>query len=319
VAELTEEPLRRLGVVYPAQGPPEDLTAFAVGVEKLGLGQLWLVEDCFLSSGMILAASALAVTSRIRVGVGLLPVPLRNPALAAMEIATLARSHEGRLTIALGHGVRAWMDQVGALPTRRLSALEEYVAALRALLAGEPVSVSGDFVALKEVALEMPPASAPDLLVGTTGPRGLDIGERVGDGVLLPEGCGPDFVRWAREGRDAMRRCVVYAWLAVDDDPDVAAAAAFPALQHWAASEHYPFPRELAGLTGPPAPVPHAELGELAARVAIAGDPAACAAGIANLFAAGATDVILVPQGRDRFADLERVVREVRPGFLAPD
>jgi alkanesulfonate monooxygenase SsuD/methylene tetrahydromethanopterin reductase-like flavin-dependent oxidoreductase (luciferase family) len=40
----------------------------------------------------------------LQVGVGLLPVPLRNPALAAMEIATVARLFPGRFRPGLGHG-----------------------------------------------------------------------------------------------------------------------------------------------------------------------------------------------------------------------
>ena len=48
------------------------------------------------------------------VGVGLLPVPLRNPALLAMELATVARLWPDRLVATLGHGVLEWMGQVGA-------------------------------------------------------------------------------------------------------------------------------------------------------------------------------------------------------------
>ena len=49
----------------------------------------------------------------VRVGIGLLPVPLRNLALAAMEIATLARLFPDRFVPAIGHGVLDWMGQVG--------------------------------------------------------------------------------------------------------------------------------------------------------------------------------------------------------------
>jgi len=41
-------------------------------------------------------------------------VPLRNVALTAMEIATLARLFPGRLTAGIGHGVQDWMGQAGA-------------------------------------------------------------------------------------------------------------------------------------------------------------------------------------------------------------
>ena len=49
----------------------------------------------------------------VGVGIGLLPVPLRNVALTAMEIATLDRLFPGRLVPGVGHGVLDWMGQVG--------------------------------------------------------------------------------------------------------------------------------------------------------------------------------------------------------------
>ena len=84
-----------------------------------------------------MAASALAATREVTVGIGLLPAAMRNPALAAMEIAGLARLHPGRFAAAFGHGVEPWMRQIDARPANRLAALEETVAAVRALLAGE--------------------------------------------------------------------------------------------------------------------------------------------------------------------------------------
>jgi alkanesulfonate monooxygenase SsuD/methylene tetrahydromethanopterin reductase-like flavin-dependent oxidoreductase (luciferase family) len=162
---------------------------------------------------------------------------------------------------------------------------------------------------MRDVELELPPETAPDVLVGTTGPRGLDIAARAGDGVLLPEGCGPDCVRWALNGRPSMRRCVVYAWLAVADDRDAAVAALSPAVSGWAVSEHYPFPREAIGLPGAPTALEDGTLSDITRRVCVAGDAAACAEAISDLFASGATDVILAPQGAGGIEQLEAVAR----------
>src|SRR6476619_2764621 len=92
-----------IGVVFPAGAPVELLPDFARRAEESGLEELWVVEDCFLSGGMTMAATALAATGKLRVGIGLLPAPVRNPAIAAMEIATLANLHPGRFTVAIGH------------------------------------------------------------------------------------------------------------------------------------------------------------------------------------------------------------------------
>jgi alkanesulfonate monooxygenase SsuD/methylene tetrahydromethanopterin reductase-like flavin-dependent oxidoreductase (luciferase family) len=307
--------LARLGAVHGAFSPPEELSGYARAVEALGFGHLWVVEDCFLAGGLALASSALAVTERLRVGVGLMPAPLRNPALAAMEIATLARVHPGRFTATFGHGVRSWMDQVGALPGKRLAALEETVAVVRALVAGESVTLEGSYLTIRDVELEMPPSVVPDILIGSTGPRGIALARDIADGLLLPEGCGPDFVRWAGgEGGDAPK-LVVYAWLAIDEKRSEAIARVAPAVERWAASEHYPWPRELAGLGQAPAQVPDAEISPLAARVSVAGTAHDCALSLQGLFDAGADRVILVPQGPDALRELAQVASEVAPAL----
>ena len=62
---------------------------------------------------------ALAVTERLAVGIGILPAVARNPAITAMELATLAGLAPGRVVAGIGHGVQEWMAQVGWGWTRR--------------------------------------------------------------------------------------------------------------------------------------------------------------------------------------------------------
>jgi 5,10-methylenetetrahydromethanopterin reductase len=313
--------------VYPARGAPEDFLAFAAQVEELGFAHLWVVEDCFLTGGLTLAASALAITETLNVGVGLMPVPMRNPAAAAMEIATLAGAHPGRFTATFGHGVASWMRQIGAAPKNRLAALEETVQVVRLLLAGQTVTRHDTYVNLDRVTLELPPSVAPSVLIGSTGPIGLQLAGRVADGALLPEGCGPEFVRWAIEQMTAHaerpdtatagRHCVLYSWLALDDSPERALSWLLPALEKWATSPHYPHPRALAGLDTLPADgagqLERNTLAELAARSAVCGDPATCAGAIAALHDAGADEIMLVPQGPDGPSQLSAFVERVVP------
>ncbi|MGL5860204.1 MAG: LLM class flavin-dependent oxidoreductase, partial [Phycicoccus sp.] len=105
-----------VGVVLRPQVSVEHQPAHVSQAVAAGLEEVWLWEDCFLAGGIAASATALAasVTSQLRVGLGLMPVPLRNPALVAMEVAALARLHPGRFVPAFGHGVLDWMAQVGA-------------------------------------------------------------------------------------------------------------------------------------------------------------------------------------------------------------
>ena len=94
-----------MGVVFRPQSPPEALRGVVEAADAAGVDELWLWEDCFLEGGLTTSAAALAWSERVHVGIGLLPVPLRNPAVTAMEIATLARMFPGRFWPGLGHGV----------------------------------------------------------------------------------------------------------------------------------------------------------------------------------------------------------------------
>lgn len=199
-----------LGAVFLPQLPPERLRDMARAADEAGLDELWLWEDCFLESGIASAAAALAWTERLRVGVGLLPVPLRNVALTAMEVATLHRLFPDRVAVGVGHGVQDWMAQVGARVESPVTLLREYLTALRALLRGERVTVAGRYVLLDGVALDWPPPSAPAILAGAVGPRSLRLSGEFADGTILTAGTSPGGVRRARglvaEGRAAGHR-----------------------------------------------------------------------------------------------------------------
>jgi len=214
-----------LGIVVRPELDPESLADHARRAERAGFSELWLWEDCFQSGGIAMCATALAATERITVGLGVMPAPARNAAFVAMEIAALARLHPGRFHAGLGHGVDDWMRQVGAKPASQLALLEETVAAVRALLAGETVSVEGRYVRLRGVALDHPPATVPPVSVGVRGPKSLELAGRVADGTVIDWLSSADYVRWARERIDAGRsdagrtdphRLTVYACTASD-------------------------------------------------------------------------------------------------------
>ncbi|QYC38787.1 Phthiodiolone/phenolphthiodiolone dimycocerosates ketoreductase [Nonomuraea coxensis DSM 45129] len=209
----------RLGVMFDRGLPPERLVPFARELDDSSADDLWVVEDLGWAGGLTSAATALAVTSRLRVGIGITPAPLRNPMLLAMELGNLARLHPGRLAAGIGHGVREWMRQVGAAPASPLSLLEETITSVRALLRGETVTLEGREVRLDGVSLVHPPATVPPVLAGVKGPRSLALSGRVAEGTILPEGVGPAQLTALREtiGAGDGHEVVMFTFLGVGD------------------------------------------------------------------------------------------------------
>ncbi|MFF4358468.1 LLM class flavin-dependent oxidoreductase [Streptomyces sp. NPDC001604] len=284
-----------LGAVFRPQLPPERLRDVARLADESGLEELWLWEDCFREGGISTAAAALAWTERLRVGVGLLPVPLRNVAITAMETAALHRMFPERAVVAVGHGVQDWMGQVGARVESPVTLLREHLVALRALLGGERVTTEGRYVRLDDVALDWPPAGPVPVLAGATGPRSLRLAGEAADGTILTASTTADGVRRARrlidEGRESAGRTdphQVVVYLLTATGPDAAAR-----LRAELADE---------GLESVP------DLG-------VAGDAGAVAKAVQRLADAGADRVILQPTGDE--PDPEGFVRfaaqEVRP------
>ena len=178
--------MTRLGVVFLPQLAPERLREVAEAADEAGLEELWLWEDCFFESGIASASAALAWTERVRLGIGLLPVPLRNVAITAMEIATMQRLFPGRVRVGVGHGVQSWMGQVGARAGSPLSLLREHLTALKALLDGQEVTTSGRYVKLDRVKLDWPPARRPSCSRVPLGLSRCDYRESSPTGRSLP-------------------------------------------------------------------------------------------------------------------------------------
>lgn len=179
--------------------PARAVTEFAQRLEAGDVDQLWIIEDCFYTAGVSLAASALAVTERLQVGFGILPAVARTPAITAMELATLAQLAPGRVIGGIGHGVQEWMEQMGVRTPHPVATLAEVIDTVRRLLRGERLTVDGRHVRHTDVQLDRPPDVVPLVLAGVRGPRSLEMAGRVADGLVLADPATPAHVRDALE------------------------------------------------------------------------------------------------------------------------
>jgi alkanesulfonate monooxygenase SsuD/methylene tetrahydromethanopterin reductase-like flavin-dependent oxidoreductase (luciferase family) len=229
----------RVGCVFRPQYAPETLGSAARAADAAGLDEMWLWEDCFATGGISTAAIALANSDRMSVGIGVLPVPMRNVALTAMEIATLERAFPGRVRVGVGHGVQDWMRQIGVKVASPMTYLREYLVCLRALLRGETVTYAGRYVSLSNVCLEWPPNPNIELLAAATGPRTLQLSGELATGTIISSGTSPDTMReslghinsgLARRSAPGPHSVAVYIVCATGRD---AHADALRELQHW--------------------------------------------------------------------------------------
>lgn len=187
-----------IGACFHREHMPSAVIDQARVAEAAGYDEFWVIEDCFYTAGVSLAGAAMAATESIGVGIGIMPTVARNPAVTAMEIATLAGLSPGRFHAGLGHGVQAWMAQMNERRASPLTMLEETIEVIQRLLVGERVTTSGTYVSLTDVALELPPVQKPPVSAGVRGPKSLAIAGRVADGTILADFVNPAYVTWTK-------------------------------------------------------------------------------------------------------------------------
>ena len=316
---MTTSTTPALGVMLPRALPADRIVPFARRAEEVGLDEVWVVEDLTFHGGIALAATILATTSRIGVGIGILPAATRAPSTAAMEAGTLAAIHPGRLQLGLGHGMPSWMRQIGVWPASPLAMLEETTTAVRSLLHGDRVTTTGRYVQVDDVALYAPPPVAPPVLLGVRGPRSLEVSGRAADGTILDMPVTPEYLALARASIDAGResagaavppehRVVAFAHGVVHDDAALARSVARPglgvlALPDWAVHvDPLPFADELRALareTASPEAFAAAVPDEWVDALTVTGTPSDVRDRLSLLGEHGVSSVVLAPVSPD--------------------
>ncbi len=318
----------KLGLVLGSAMPPEQLLPAAKEADGCGLDELWFTEDCFFTGGISGAAAALAATTRIQVGLGVVSAMLRHPALLAMELATIGRAFPGRVIAGIGLGVPAWLRQVGRLPRSPVGAMAECVTAVRQLLDGERLDRAGGEFSFADVALTHPVAGHLPIYLGVCGPRMLRLSGEIAAGTILSAGAGVRYVTWAREqiekGRAAAERAdahriTAFALYAVGQDRRRAREEVRAALAMYMAAGGVDAITDAEGISDALGAMLRQGGADVVARempeswideLSVCGTPEDCARRIAKFYEAGADSVALFPVQADRVQQVVRATAE---------
>jgi alkanesulfonate monooxygenase SsuD/methylene tetrahydromethanopterin reductase-like flavin-dependent oxidoreductase (luciferase family) len=135
----------------------------------------------------LVQSTALAVAGGdLEVHTGVYLLPLRHPVAVARQIATLAQLAPGRFVFGCGIGGedRAEVLACGVDPSTRGRRMDEALHVLRALLAGERVTYTGEFFDVRDVAVLPAPTRPVPVIVGGRSAVALRRAGRYGDGWL---------------------------------------------------------------------------------------------------------------------------------------
>lgn len=213
--DLPQHPFR-FGVSHGGVSSRREWIAAVRRAEDLGYSTVFISDHFTEKLAPLPALVAAAEHTGMRVGTLVLANDFRHPAVLAKEAATLDLLTEGRLELGLGTGwARVDYQRSGIAmdpPGVRVERLQEAVAVLKGLLAGEEVSFHGRHYRVEWQMAPLPVQQPhPPLIIGGGGRRMLRLAGReadiVGLSVALPQGTGEELNREVgAAGGDALSR-----------------------------------------------------------------------------------------------------------------
>ena len=314
--------------------PVAKLVSLAQLAESLGYETVWIGDSHLIwrEAYVTLTACALA-TQRVRVGSAVTNALTRDATVTASGFQSLQELVPGRMILGIGLGDSA-VRTVGAKPAT-LKTLEAVIDEIRHLQRGETVPRDGATLRL----LAASPATEVPIYIAGSGPRLLELGGRVADGVIMLVGVDPAFIEAGvaaiRRGEAAAGkppgsvRVVLWTPCAIGGDP----ASLALVKSHIARIIIRPLPVELHPVEQDVARKIKAEYDyykhmavksdhgslvpdTLVPRWALAGDPARYADTIRRATALGVHEIAIipyVPPASDRATVLTTFAKDVMP------
>lgn len=170
---------------------------YAKYAEAKGFEAVWQAESRLVRDAIVPMAAYAAVTTKLKVGSGVINNWTRNIGLLAATYLTLDDLAPGRVICGIG----AWWDplakNVGIDRKKPLTAMKETVLTMRKLLNMERVTFHGEFVNVDGIELDVvhgrrEPRNVP-LMIGATGDLMMELTGEIADGAVLNYCVAPEY------------------------------------------------------------------------------------------------------------------------------
>src|SRR5919197_1013066 len=170
---------------------------YAQMAEERGFEAVWQAESRLVREATVPMAAFAAVTSRIKVGSGVINNWTRNIGLLAATFLTLDGLAPNRIICGIG----AWWDplasNVGIKRRKQLTAMRETVEVMRRLLNMERVTFHGEFHHVEGIELDVvhgrrEPRHIP-IMIGATGDQMMELTGEIADGAVMNYCVPPEY------------------------------------------------------------------------------------------------------------------------------
>lgn len=171
--------------------------AYAQYAEQRGFEAVWQAESRLVRDAIVPMAAFAAVTSRIKIGSGVINNWTRNIGLLAATFLTLDDLAPDRIICGLG----AWWDplarNVGIERKKPLKAMRETIEVMKRLLNMERITFHGEFHHVDSIELDVvhgrrEPRNVP-IFIGATHMGMMELAGEIADGVVLNYCVPPEY------------------------------------------------------------------------------------------------------------------------------
>lgn len=238
---------------------PDVIVEEARRAEAEGFPSAWSVHFSRGVDALSVMAVAGTQTSRLDLGVGIVPTYPRHPLALAQQAATTQALCRGRLTLGVGVSHRPVIEGMHGIPYASPAAyMREYLSVLTTLLRNGEVSHRGEFFQV-EGGFTVPGTSSVSVVVGALSPKMVQVAGELGDGLVtwlaglrtLDGHIVPTLHKAAASAGQPQPRVVVAVQVAVCDDADAARSKAEEVFARYAGLENYQRLLEREGVASP--------------------------------------------------------------------
>lgn len=182
---MSDTPRFRMAMTLPAaSGLVSDSIALAQRLESLGYDDIWLADAGGLDA-LTLTPMLLEKTQRMRIGIAVVPVYTRTPAVLASTFSVIGQAYPGRFAPGLGTSSHTIIENWHGLSFEKpLTRIRETVALLRTMLAGEKTNFIGKTLKSKGY-VQMPSDPPVPIYLAALRPNMIETAAEIADGVIL--------------------------------------------------------------------------------------------------------------------------------------
>ena len=220
------------GVLLSGDLPTNDVIALAKRMEEYGFSDLYHADERFSRDVYGLLAPVAMATETLTMGPLTADPYSRHPAVQAMAIATLAEISGGRAVLGFGPG-SSGLTTMGIERTQVRGRIREALDLIRKILtATENFTHEGEFFTFRNDHMLFGPVPHVPFVIGTRGPKMLQLGGEIADGVNIGGYGNPATIQWAldhidvgvqRAGRPSSDlRVIVMTYACLHDDRAIA-------------------------------------------------------------------------------------------------